>query len=74
METICTRLYWQLLDERPAKKEYYVVLFAELKKIIMQLPEKPTEYRGLLAGVLGRQRLFAGHLIVKRQMKRFIVE
>ena len=74
VETICTRLYWQLLDERPAKKEYYVVLFAELKQIIMQLPEKPTDYRGLLVGVLGRQRLFAGHLIVKRQMKRFIVE
>ncbi len=71
METICTRLYWQLLDERPAKQEYYAALFTELKRIINQLPKKPTNYRGLLAGVLGRERLPAGLLIVKRQMKRF---
>ncbi len=71
METVCTRLYWQLLDERPAKKEYYGALFADLKQIIEQLPREPTDYRGLLAGVLGRGRLPAGLLIVKRQMKRF---
>ena len=71
METICTRLYWQLLDERPAKKEYYVALFADLKQIIKELPKKPADYRGLLAGALGRDRLPAGLLIVRRQMKRF---
>ena len=71
METICTRLYWQLLDEKPAKQQYYAALFRDLRQIIERLPSKPTDYRGLLAGVLGRGRLPAGLIIVKRQMKRF---
>ncbi len=71
METICTRLYWQLLDERPAKQEYYTALFSDMRQIIERLPRRSADYRGLLAGVLGRGRLPAGLLIVRRQMKRF---
>ena len=71
METICTRLYWQLLDERPAKQEYYTVLFRDLRQVIERLPGGPVDYRGILAGVLGKGRLSAGLVIVRGQMRRF---
>lgn len=70
-EMVCTRLYWQLLDERESKLKYYNDLFAEMKRVIGLLPKAPADGREVLAGLLGRKQLPVGLKIVREQMKRF---
>ncbi len=68
-ETFCTRLYWQLLDEKPARLEYYRNLFADMKEIIGPLPK--AQGNEVLAALLGREHIPLGCRIVKSQMRRF---
>lgn len=70
-ETFCTRLYWQLLDHKPAKRKYYDSLFADMKRIISLLPGPNDDQKEVLAGLLGREHLPTGSRIVKSQMRRF---
>ncbi len=71
IETVCTRLYWQLLDQKPARPEYYRKLFAEMKEIIQPLPPNRERYEEVLNGLLGKQGLSLGSRVVKTQMRRF---
>ncbi len=70
-ETFCTRLYWQLLDEKPARLGYYRKLFVDMNEIIHLLPGKREDYRQVLNGLLGREGFPLGSRIVRNQTKRF---
>lgn len=70
-ETVCTRLYWQLLDEREAKLEYYRKLFSQMKSIIEALPTARDDHQSVMTGLLGRKRIAVGRRILTRQTKRF---
>ena len=70
-ETVCTRLYWQLSDNRKPKQEYYRKLFSQMKQIISTLPPGPVDGKEVLGGLLGERQLDTGLKIVKRQMRRF---
>ncbi len=70
-ETVCTRFYWQLSDRRKHKLEYYGRLFAQMKKIIEDLPRAPGNGNEVLAGLFGRENRQTGLRIVKGQMRRF---
>lgn len=69
-ETICTRLYWQLFDNRASKLSYYERLFSQMKAAVLQLPSGQVDGREVLGGLLGR-RVSTGRRIVCQQMKRF---
>ena len=70
-ETLCSRLYWQLSDDRKPKMAYYSRLFSQMKETILHFPPRPVDGRELLEGLLGRKHLPVGLKIVNRQMKRF---
>jgi hypothetical protein len=70
-ETLCTRLYWQLSDDRRPKLEYYSKLFGQMEKIIDRLPPAPGDRGEILKGLLGARDLPVGLKIVRRQMRRF---
>jgi len=69
-ETICSRIYWQLSDQRKPKMQYYDRLFSQMKSIIASLPESPTNARETLKHLLGPSHK-TGLEIIDRQMKRF---
>ena len=69
-ETICTRFYWQLSDERKPKLEYYDRLFTQMKAVIANLPPIPVTSGGALKHLLGPSHM-AGLQIINRQMRRF---
>lgn len=70
-ETLCTRLYWQLRDERPAKREYYDRLFAQMKQVVMAMGPAGNDYREVLTGLLGKRELSVGLHVIRKQMRRF---
>jgi len=70
-ETICTRLYWQLSDNRKPKQVYYQKLFSQMREIINSTPSGQADGKEVLSGLLGRRQVNTGLKIVKRQMKRF---
>jgi hypothetical protein len=70
-ETVCTRFYWQLSDRRKHKIEHYGTLFAQMKKIIEDLPRASGNGNEVLAGLFGRENLQTGLRIVRGQMRRF---
>ncbi len=69
-ETICTRFYWQLSDEKKPKLQYYKRLFTQLKETIDRLPPAPVDGKKRLNVLLGPNHN-AGLRIVNKQMKRF---
>lgn len=69
-ETICTRFYWQLYDDKRPKLEYYNRLFKQMKTIIAGLPKAPANGKGALKNLLGPDHP-TGLRIVEKQMKRF---
>jgi hypothetical protein len=69
-ETICTRFYWQLSDERRPKQEYYRRLFAQMKKTIDALPTQRMDGSQTLKSLFGQSHE-TGMRIVRNQMKRF---
>lgn len=70
-ETFCTRLYWQLSDNRKPRQVYYDKLFSQMRETINSLPMGQMDGKTVLSGLLGKRRLDAGLKIVKRQMRRF---
>src|SRR6266849_2961302 len=70
-ETVCTRLYWQLLDEKPARLEYYNDLFTSMQEIIEAAPGGVNDYKDVLSGVMGKEHVATGFRIVRSQMRRF---
>ena len=70
-ETVCTRLYWQLADNRKARQVYYDRLFSQMRQIIQSLSTGPVDGKEVLDGMLGREHLGEGLKIVDRQMRRF---
>jgi hypothetical protein len=70
-ETVCTRFYWQLSDRRKHKLEHYGRLFAQMKRIIEDLPTAPGDGMEVLSGLFGKENLRTGVKIVKGQMRRF---
>lgn len=69
-ETVCTRFYWQLSDQRKPKLEYYDKFFSEMRNIIARLPRAPVDGKKALKSLLGPGHR-AGMEIINRQMKRF---
>jgi hypothetical protein len=69
-ETICTRFYWQLSDDKKPKMEYYKKLFNQMKTTIACLPDAPIERKEALKNLLGPNHQ-AGLTIINKQMKRF---
>jgi hypothetical protein len=69
-ETICSRIYWQLSDQRKPKLQYYDKLFSQMKLVIAGLPRSPREAGETLKHLLGPSHE-AGLQIINRQMKRF---
>src|SRR5256886_13045038 len=69
-ETICTRFYWHLYDDKRPKLEYYNRLFKQMKTIIAGLPKAPANGKGALKNLLGPDHP-TGLRIVEKQMKRF---
>jgi hypothetical protein len=70
-ETVCTRFYWQLSDRRKHKLEHYGRLFAQMKRIIEDLPTAQGDGMEVLSGLFGKENLRTGVKIVKGQMRRF---
>jgi hypothetical protein len=70
-ETLSTRFYWQLLDQRRHALKYYTVLFAQMKHAAEQLPRATADHRRIVESLFGRERIPRGLRIVNRQMKRF---
>ena len=70
-ETLSTRFYWQLLDQRKHDLKYYNVLFAQMKRAAEQLPRATTHHGKIVESLFGRERIPLGLRIVNRQMKRF---
>jgi hypothetical protein len=70
-ETVCTRFYWQLSDRRKHKLEHYGRLFAQMKRIIEDLPTASGDGMEVLSGLFGKENLRTGVKIVKGQMRRF---
>ncbi len=70
-EIFCTRLYWQLLDEKPARIGYYNKLFSDMSKGIQLLPRRQEDHKRVLNSLLGKQGLAYGLRVVRTQTKRF---
>lgn len=70
-ETFCTRLYWQLSDDRKPRKVYYDKLFSQMRKTINTLTASQVDGKPVVTGLLGKNRADEGLKIVKRQMRRF---
>jgi hypothetical protein len=70
-ETVCTRFYWQLSDDRKPRIEYYRRLFGQMKNVISRLPPAPVDGRETIKGLFGPEYLSTGMKTVSRQMKRF---
>ena len=70
-ETVCTRFYWQLSDRRKHKLEHYGRLFAQMKRIIEDLPTASGDGIEVLSGLFGKENLRTGVKIVKSQTRRF---
>ena len=70
-ETVCTRFYWQLSDDRKPRLEYYRKLFAQMKNVITHLPSAPGDGRETIKGLFGPEYLSMGLRTVSKQMKRF---
>lgn len=70
-ETVCTRFYWQLSDDRKPRLEYYQRLFTQMKSVISRLPRAPVDGRDTLKGLFGPEYVGRGLRTVGRQMKRF---
>ena len=70
-ETVCTRFYWQLSDNRKPKQEYYQKFFSQMKQIISTLPPGQVDGKEVLSSLLGKRQLDTGLKIVRRQMRRF---
>jgi hypothetical protein len=70
-ETVCTRFYWQLSDRRKHKLEHYGRLFAQMKRIIEDLPTAKGDGMEVLSGLFDKENLRTGVKIVKGQMRRF---
>ena len=69
-ETICSRVYWHLSDQRKPKLQYYDKLFSQMRSIIAALPRASLDTRETLKQLLGPSRK-AGLQIINRQMRRF---
>ena len=72
-ETLSTRVYWQLMDERKHDPKYYDNLFARMKSIIELMPRATEGHTKIIASLLGTKRVPIGLRIVNRQMKRFAI-
>ena len=70
-ETLSTRFYWQLLDQRMHDLKYYNVLFARMRRAAEQLPRATQDHGKIIESLFGRERIPLGFRIVNRQMKRF---
>lgn len=70
-ETLSTRFYWQLLDQRKHDLKYYTGLFAQMKRAAEQLPRATRDHEKMVESLFGRARIPLGIRIVNRQMKRF---
>jgi hypothetical protein len=70
-ETVCTRFYWQLSDDRKPRLEYYRRFFGQMKNVISRLPPAPVDGRETMKGLFGPEYLSTGMRTVSRQMKRF---
>jgi hypothetical protein len=69
-ETICTRFYWQLFDDKRPKLEHYRRLFRQISNVIDHLPQAPTDGKTMLKVLLGPNHR-QGLKIISKQMKRF---
>ncbi len=69
-ETICTRFYWQLADDRKPRMQYYEKLFSQMRTVIASLPQASLNGKETLKRFLGPSHT-TGLQIVNRQMKRF---
>jgi hypothetical protein len=69
-ETICTRFYWQLSDNKRPKLEYYRRLFTQMWTIIEDLPKAPRDGKIALKHLFGPDHQ-TGLRLIERQMKRF---
>jgi Methyltransferase TYW3 len=69
-ETICTRFYWQLSDQKKPRQKYYTKLFTQMKRTIGDLPPAPTDGKQTLTGLFGPSHSESSK-IVSRQMRRF---
>ncbi len=72
-ETLSTRFYWQLLDQRKHDLKYYNALFAQMRRAAERLPRASEDHRKIVESLFGRERIPLGIRIVNRQMKRFDV-
>jgi hypothetical protein len=69
-ETICSRIYWQLSDQRKPKLQYYDKLFSQMRAVIANLLQASGDTQETLKHLLGPSQK-AGVQIINRQMKRF---
>jgi hypothetical protein len=69
-ETICTRFYWQLYDDKRPKLGHYEKLFTQMRTVIASLPNAAVNRKGVLKNLLGPDHP-TGLRIVEKQMKRF---
>ena len=69
-ETVCTRFYWQLSDDRNPKLQYYNRFFDQIRKTIDSLPQAQADGDKTMRVLFGRNHS-VGSKIVSRQMKRF---
>ena len=69
-ETICTRFYWQLSDDRQPNAKFYNRLFDQIKKTITDLPPASANGEKTMRVLFGKNHSI-GSKIVSRQMKRF---
>ena len=69
-ETICTRFYWQLSDDRQPSAKFYNRLFDQIKKTVIDLPPASANGEKTMRVLFGKNHS-TGSKIVSRQMKRF---
>ena len=69
-ETVCTRFYWQLSDDRKPTQQYYNRLFDQIKETVNALPPAPSSGKETLKALFGKDHM-TGSKIVSRQMRRF---
>ena len=70
-ETLSTRFYWQLLDQRKHDLKYYNALFARMRRAAEQLPRATGDHGKIVESLFGRESIPLGIRIVNRQMNRF---
>lgn len=69
-ETLCTRFYWQLSDNKKPRLQYYKRLFEQIKITIVNLAPAHGNGEQAMRVLLGKDQSI-GSRIVSQQMKRF---